>query len=363
MSKKATKLNLKNDQYDPETNTIDLEEVRTFQEKMKKESVNRNEVLFDLRNVSLGYGSKMIVKNLTAQIMKNDFVVVLGPNGSGKSTLIKGLCRILVPRTGQILFNNKLIRREFLVFQWFKLQCERLINVFKKDRKDVIESLVWNIKNKEFKAYNSKKLALELAYVPQLSVFPENTTIYDFVKMGRYPWSNAVGVNANPKREQKIIETALKNVGIFEFRHKELDDLSGGQRQKALIALSLAQDTDTIVLDEPTNHLDIRSQLEIIELLHKLHHKLNKTIVLVIHDINTGIKYADKVMIIKDGKMIRYTDVLNCIDEQLLHDVFGVDTIIIRNKDQEHSKVLITNFALPPNYDKDRHLKTAHDDE
>ncbi|MCV3743426.1 ABC transporter ATP-binding protein [Ureaplasma sp. ES3154-GEN] len=349
--------------YNPETNTIDLNEVKLFQSVKSKKYETNKEILFDLKNVSLGYGSKMIIKNLNAQIKKNDFLVIIGPNGSGKSTLIKGLCRIIEPRTGQIFFNNKLIRKEFVVFQWFKLQYERMIHAFKKDRKEVIESLIWSIKNHAHAAYNSKKLALELAYVPQLSVFPENTTVYDFVKMGRYPWSNAIGVNANPKLEKQIIESALKNVGIYEFQHKELEDLSGGQRQKALIALSLAQDTNTIVLDEPTNHLDIRSQLEIIELLHKLHTKFNKTIILVIHDINTGIKYANNVMVIQNGELVRYGSIIENIDKKMLHDVFGVDTIIVQNKNQDYQKVQVTNFALPSDYDKDHHLKTAHDDQ
>ena len=331
---------------------VDMNEILSYEdsEEFKNDDIDSNEPIFKLNNVSLGYGKKMIIKNLTATIHRNDFVVVLGPNGSGKSTLIKGLCRINNPSSGYIMYRDKLISRPLLPFLWLEKAWSSIVNIFTKDRKEVIETIDWHIQNyKKIHAYKSKELALNLAYVPQLAVFPEATSIYDFVKMGRFPSSNALGINTNTEREKQIIDEALKNVGIYEFRHKNLEDLSGGQKQKALIALALAQDTETIVLDEPTNHLDIRSQLEIIELLHKLHHEMKKTIVLVIHDINNGLKYAHKVMIMKNGEMVRYGKLKETIDHEILLDVFGVESIIVKNE-STYPQVSVTDFSLPKDY-------------
>lgn len=334
--------------------TIDLDEVLTFKddEYSCHEHNDDSDVVFELNEVSLGYGKKTIISDLSAKIYRNDFVVVLGPNGSGKSTLIKGLCRINQPSSGYIKYKGKLISRLPLFFLWLSKIGHKIVNLFTKNREKTIKTIDWHIKNyKQIQAYKSKELALTLAYVPQLAAFPEATSIYDFVKMGRFPSSNALGINTNPKRERHIIETALKQVGIYNLKDRNLEDLSGGQRQKALIALSLAQDTDTIVLDEPTNHLDIRSQLEIIELLHKLHHKMNKTIVLVIHDINNGLKYAHKVMIMKDGTLVKYGKLKEVVNEELLKDVFGVDALIIKNKEeQQYPQVSVTDFKLPEDY-------------
>lgn len=331
-------------------NEIDMHEILSFSE--EEQIIESNETIFDLQNVSLGYGKKTIIKDLTAQIHKNDFVVVLGPNGSGKSTLIKGLCRINAPSSGYIKYKDKLVSRPSLFSLWTSKIWAKIVNVFTKDRDQAIKTLDWHIKNyRQIHAYKSKELALSLAYVPQLAAFPEATSIYEFVKMGRFPNSNALGINTNIERENQIITDALKKVGIYELKDKNLEDLSGGQRQKALIALSLAQDTETIVLDEPTNHLDIRSQLEIIELLHKLHHEMKKTIILVIHDINNGLKYAHKVMIMKNGELVRFGKLKDVVDEKVLLDVFGVDSLIIKNG-EGYPQVTVTDFKLPKDYDK-----------
>ncbi|WP_245600629.1 ABC transporter ATP-binding protein [Ureaplasma canigenitalium] len=352
-----------------EKHLVDLKEIMEYEEDESMEGHESDEVVFELDNISVGYGKKVIIDGLSAKIHRNDFVVVLGPNGCGKSTLIKTLCRIHNPISGIVKYKGKLISRPLLPTLWFQWIGHRIANAFTKDRKKVIETLKWHMDNyKKVGAYKSKELALDLAYVPQLANFPEATSVYDFVKMGRFPSSNALGINTNHEREKYIIETALKHVGIYDLRDYNLEDLSGGQRQKALIALSLAQDTETIVLDEPTNHLDIRSQLEIIELLHKLHHKMKKTIIIVIHDINNGLKYAHKVMIMKKGQLMRYGKVKEVIDKQILLDVFGVDSIIFKNpQDNVYPPVTVTDFSLPATF-KEEHKaemdkETSEEDE
>ena len=303
---------------------------------------SKKEILFKVNNISFGYSKKKILNGLSIDIYKGDFTVVIGPNGCGKSTLIKNLVRINLPECGNILFKDKLIYspNPFQIFV-----KEYFLKLFKKKTSSKeVQSLEWFKKNrKQIGVYKPKNLALEISYVPQITNFPENTSIYDFVKMGRFPHSNALGFSTNPKKEQEIINDALAKVGILDIKNEDINNVSGGQRQKALIAMSLAQQTDTIILDEPTNHLDIKAQLEIMSLLHKLHHELNKSIILVIHDINVGIKNASRVCVMKDGKILRYGKTHDVIDSDVLLEAFGVNTII----ETEDGSMNITEFSLP----------------
>lgn len=189
--------------------------------------------------------------------------------------------------------------------------------------------------NAKKEAYSSKELAKRLAYVPQILDFPKNIKVYDFVKLGRFPHAK---LGMSQKQENEIIMQALETVEMSDFSDVYLEDLSGGQQQRCLIAMALAQDTNTIVLDEPTNHLDIKSQLEIIDLLHRLNHQLNKTIILVIHDLNYSIRYANKLLVLKHGKCVAFGDCQNVITEELIKDVFEVNSKI--GADQNHRKFI-----------------------
>lgn len=179
--------------------------------------------------------------------------------------------------------------------------------------------------NVKKEAYSSKELAKRLAYVPQILDFPKNIKVYDFVKLGRFPHAK---LGMSQKQENEIIMEALETVEMADFSDVYLEDLSGGQQQRCLIAMALAQDTNTIVLDEPTNHLDIKSQLEIIDLLHRLNHQLNKTIILVIHDLNYSIRYANKLLVLKHGQSVAFGDCQQVITEELIKEVFEVNSKI-----------------------------------
>ncbi|MEG2974414.1 MAG: ABC transporter ATP-binding protein, partial [Malacoplasma sp.] len=207
-----------------------------------------NIIKFD--KVSIGYiKNQKILKDFSLEIKKGDFVSIIGPNASGKSTIIKSLIKLIKPIEGTIQYEGK--------------------NIF------------------DYKPKNYSKL---VAYVPQISDFPDDITVYNFVSMGRYPHNSFF--YSDEKENKRIVDWAIEKVDLKGLSDQYLSELSGGQKQRALIALALAQDTETILLDEPTNHLDIKYQLEIIHLLHDLNHTHNKTIILVIHDINHGIKFA-----------------------------------------------------------------------
>lgn len=242
--------------------------------------------IFKLTNVSLGYNKHTkIIDNINLEIKKGEFVSIIGPNASGKSTIIKALTKLIKPLDGVIEYSGK--------------------NIYD---------------------YKSKDFSKKIAYVPQITEFPDDITVYDFVSMGRYPHNSFF--YSNEKKNKEIINLALEQVNLKNMSFNYLNELSGGQKQRALIALALAQDTETIVLDEPTNHLDIKYQLEIIHLLHDLNHTQNKTIILVIHDINHGIKFANKVIIVNEGKIYKADYPNKVISVNSIKHVFGVNAKI-----------------------------------
>lgn len=311
-----------------------------------------NDVLFSIKNIYVKYHKNYIIKNLSLDINERDFFVILGPNGSGKSTLIKSLVRVNKLDSGYILYKDKFINLPFKSTLWFKniFFKMKLKNAKKKNNKELIElytnminDTTWLLNNwKLYSHFHSKKFGTQVAYVPQLLDFPENTTVYDFVKLGRFPHSNLLGVNYEIEKENEIIMKALKDVGLENLSNAQLSELSGGQKQKALIGLALAQETDTIILDEPTNHLDIKSQLEIMELLNHFHKEHNKTIIMIIHDINMGIKYANRTMLMKNGEIVSLGSVKDVVTKENIKLAFDVDIDILENDEG----IKITEFWI-----------------
>ena len=225
---------------------------------------------------------------------------------------------------------NKTKKQELIDYLKTKKLNKYDLEISKTKQSEIINQSIIHTKqsyqqSKKYQTYSSKELAQHLAYVPQILDFPKNIKVYDFVKMGRFPYKKIVGTE---KQEEQIILNALKTVEMDKFTNCYLEDLSGGQQQRCLIALALAQNTDTIVLDEPTNHLDIKSQLEIVNLLHKLNREFNKTIILVIHDLNYSIRYANKLLVIKNGNQVAFGDTQQIITPKLLKDVFDINTKI-----------------------------------
>ncbi len=134
---------------------------------------------------------------------------------------------------------------------------------------------------------------------------------------------------------------SIRKMGLIEEKDRTLENLSGGQRQRAWIALSLCQDTEVILLDEPTNHLDIKYQLEILNILKELNRKENRTIVMVIHDINHALRYADNIIALKDGNIFAQGSKDKIIDEDLIKSVFDIKCRII-DSPIDNSKMCVT---------------------
>lgn len=288
--------------------------------------------IFEINNLTLEYQkNKPIVKDINITINEGEFISIIGPNGCGKTTLIKSLSKILdYPKS----FKEKLMCYSLRTNFIRKLLSHKKIEEFEKqlNQKEEIKKTNGKIffKGKDLYSYNSKEYAKMVSYVPQIVDFPNEITVYDFVKMGRYPYSNIT--NFSNKENKEAVDKALELVNLKDFKDKYLGELSGGQRQRALIALSLAQDTKIIILDEPTNHLDIRYQLEIIHLLHDLNHNHNKTIILVIHDINHAMKFSDKIIVMNNGEICYYDEVNKIVNKKIIKEIFGVNAEIIESE-------------------------------
>ena len=232
--------------------------------------------------LSLGYGETMIIDELNVSIPKGEITVFIGSNGCGKSTLLRSLARLMKPMGGSVLLEGHSIAK-----------------------------------------LPTKEVAKQLAILPQGPEAPEGLTVHQLVKQGRYPYQN--WLKQWSKQDEEAVNRALKSTKMADLADRTVDSLSGGQRQRAWIAMTLAQETDIILLDEPTTYLDMTHQIEILDLLFDLNEKEQRTIVMVLHDLNLACRYAHHLVAIKDKSIYaegRPETVINC---DLVKNVFDMN--------------------------------------
>ncbi|MFR9807257.1 ABC transporter ATP-binding protein [Pseudonocardia sp. RS010] len=236
--------------------------------------------------VRLGYGERVVVDDLDLDVLQGTVTAVIGPNGCGKSTLLRALGRLLKPTRGHVLLDGRRI--------------------------DDIPT---------------KQVATVLGLLPQAPVAPEGLTVGDLVARGRHPhqtwyrqWSGD---------DEEAVAEALAWTGISDLAERPIDELSGGQRQRAWISMALAQGTDLLLLDEPTTFLDLAHQVEVLELVERLHVERGRTVVMVLHDLNLAARYADRLVAMKAGRIVAQGTPAEVITEPLLGEVFGLEARVI----------------------------------
>jgi len=230
----------------------------------------------------------MIVEGLTITIPTQAITAIIGPNGCGKSTLLKALARILIPEKGKVEVNEVDIHSQ-----------------------------------------STKEIARQIGLLPQNPRSPDGITVSDLIQRGRYPHQ---GIFRQWSREDEAsVNNALSLTGLTNFSDKPIDELSGGQRQRVWIAMLLAQETPIMLLDEPTTHLDIAHQIEVLDLLKELTRQHNRTIVMVLHDINLAVRYADNLIAMRDGKIKNSGEPRNVVTAQMIHDVFSIQAQILQD--------------------------------
>ncbi len=235
-----------------------------------------------------GYDGKQVLKDINITIPDGKISVILGANACGKSTLLKTMTRILQPAKGSVTLDGTDIRK-----------------------------------------FPSKKLACQLGLLPQTPVVPEGVTVSDLVFRGRYPHKKMF--EGTTKKDLEAVTEAMEIMNIVDLADRSISELSGGQRQRAWIATALAQDTDILFLDEPTTYLDVNYQVEILDLMADLNERKHTTIVMVLHDINLSVRYADYLFAMKEGKIIKEGTPEDVISEALIEEVFGLKSKVIKD--------------------------------
>ena len=243
--------------------------------------------MIEILEVSKSYGNKRVLANVTASLPEKKVIAFIGSNGAGKSTLLSLISRLLFKDSGAI-------------------------------RVDGTEVGDWD----------SRELAKKLAVLRQNNQSDIKFTVRELVSFGRFPHSRGRLTAAD---EEKI-DQALVYMDIADIQHRFMDELSGGQRQMAYIAMVIAQDTDYILLDEPLNNLDIRHSVGMMRTLRRLVEDMGKTVLIVIHDINFVSCHADYVLALRDGRLVACGDKEAVITPAVLEKIYGLD-IDIRDYD------------------------------
>jgi iron complex transport system ATP-binding protein len=234
-----------------------------------------------VQNVSFGYNGGMLLKDMTFSLAAGELVALIGPNGSGKTTLLKIMLGLLAPISGTISLNGQ-----------------------------------------PLSSYPLKARAKVIAYVSQQPELSFPLVVQELVSLGRYP-HNPRGRISNDDR--LTVENALRNTDSVDLRERNFNTLSGGEKQKVLIARALAQSARILLLDEPTLHLDLRYQLQILAALKRLCRQQRATVVTVLHDVNLISLFADKALLLDAGKLRAIGSVHEVVTEDQIKEVLAVD--------------------------------------
>ncbi|MGC4108014.1 MAG: ABC transporter ATP-binding protein [Thermomicrobiales bacterium] len=254
------------------------------------------------KDLSLGYGDAVIVKNLDIQIEDGKITTIIGPNGCGKSTLLRGLARLLDPVTGQVHLDGQLIH-----------------------------------------SYQTREVAKRLGLQSQQALTPQGIMVEDLVRRGRYPHQSFF--QPPSAEDEAAVDKALDLTGMQGLRKRAVDTLSGGQRQRAWMAMAVAQDTPILLLDEPTTYLDVSHQLEVIDLVEHLNRVEGKTIVMVLHDINEAARVSDRIVAMRDGIIVKEGTPDEVFQQETLAELYGVTCDIYPHSTRNHC------FCLPRSAD------------
>ncbi len=254
-----------------------------------------------INKLSFKYDKADILKHISLDVEQGSFLSILGPNGSGKTTLLKNVCNLLKPHNGSILIDEKDIEK---------------------------------IKYKE--------LAQIIAVVHQGTDVQFDFSVFDVVMMGRFPYLKRF--QSEGKEDVEIVENAMKSTSIWELREKSINEISGGERQRVLIARALTQQPKVLLLDEPISHLDIKYQIEILDLCKRLNKEQNITVITTLHDINMASRYSDYILLLEEGRIREMDTPEKVLTEKNIEDVYGIKVDLIKRNDNERPIIIPKNM-------------------
>ena len=239
------------------------------------------------KNFSTGYSKINIVNQINFQLKEREWIGIIGANGSGKSTLLKGVLKFIPTLSGDILLNGISTNN-----------------------------------------YSRKELSKKISYLPQKLNNNLNITVKDLITLGRSPYKKFWDFNLNNEDTNKI-EEAIEIVELKNLKDKFITELSGGQCQRAYLAMVIAQDPKIMFLDEPTTFLDINHQIKFLESLKELIKEKNISIITVLHDINLAARFCHRIAILKNGKLLEINTPKKIMNEEIFKKAFDVDSLIV----------------------------------
>ena len=238
--------------------------------------------MIEIKNLSFAYGNTPILQDVSLRVEPGQCVGILGNNGAGKSTLITCINRIRIPKAGQVLIDGKDIQR-----------------------------------------LSRNALARKVAYVAQKNELT-NATVFDCVLLGRTPFIKW----AISQEDLDLCEEVIEQLGISHLKLRDVDQLSGGEMQKVMLARALVQQPELLLLDEPTSNLDPRNQYEMLALVQRVARERNIAVLIVIHDLNLALRYCDRFYFMKDQTGFSYGGI-ETVTPETIKTVYGIDASIV----------------------------------
>ncbi|MEH7503663.1 adenosylcobinamide amidohydrolase [Neobacillus drentensis] len=257
--------------------------------------------MLSVQQVSGGYSSEAVLKDISFDVEKGELFGILGPNGSGKTTLLKMLSGILPVIKGEILINGKRLQE-----------------------------------------YKAKQLAQIIAVLSQHSSQSFSYTVKETVSLGRYAHQKGL-FQTWSKSDEEVVQRVMKQIGVFKFQNKNIQELSGGEKQRVFLAQALAQEPEILLLDEPTNHLDLSYQKELLDFLKQWTSENRLTVISIFHDLNLAGLYCDRLLLLENGR-INIDHIPNeVLREERIRDVYHTDI-----QKHPHPKVAAPQMVLLP---------------
>ena len=256
--------------------------------------------IINIKKLNYSYGKKEVLKELSLDIDENKLTGIIGPNGCGKSTLAKNIIKYI---------NGK--------FESFKIM------------------------DTDIRELSHKKIAQLISYIPQKSTIISNISVFDYVLLGRFPLLKNSWDNYSEK-DYEIVENNINLLNIKELRNRNVETLSGGELQKALLARALAQEAKILLLDEPTSALDLNNAVEFMKILKNISIKKEMSVVIIIHDLNLASLFCDSLIILKDGKFIEKGSPKEVINEKNIKSVYNLDCKVCYNENGKPYIIPIT---------------------
>lgn len=251
-----------------------------------------------VRNLVVRRGQRTILHDFSVALPQGKVTAIIGPNGCGKSTFLKAVNCMIPLASGSICLGHR-----------------------------------------DVHTFSRKALSREMAFLTQTHDVPPDVTVWDLVAMGRFPYRRLW--SGQNRADRDAIAQAIQAVGLEAYAGDAMQHLSGGEQQRAWLAVLLAQDAPILLLDEPTTYLDIHHQLRILDLLRRINERWQKTIVVVLHDMNQAWQYADEVVIMKDGGLVCTGPPQAVLTPERLWDVFSVHVDIVTTSDGRSAIVVL----------------------